>query len=262
MIPKVSVIMPSFNSSRHIEEAIESVLGQTYKNLELLVVDGGSSDETIQIISKLASEDKRLKLIKNINDRGPAHARQVGIDESMGEYIAFLDADDYWMIEKVEKQLDFMQKNQKEFTYTDYRSVNEEGRKTSCPIIMKDSYNLRQGLMYRGIGILTVMIEKKILSKEIISSRSKFAEDYFWWLLILKKGYVAYQFNYDSARYRVSKYSRSRNRYSHQLALWNIYKDSLNLSFVAAFCYYIFYMLNTIINKSRTMICSFIANKS
>lgn len=254
--------MPCFNSSRHIEEAVGSVLSQTFKNLELLVIDGGSSDQTIQIIRSLAAQDNRLRLINNINDKGPAHARQVGIEESMGDYIAFLDADDYWLPAKVEKQLKFMQDNHKEFSYTGYRSINEDGNNLSCPIIMKDSYNLRRGLMYRGIGILTVMIEKRILSKDIISSRSNFAEDYLWWLLLFKKGFVAYHFNYDSARYRIRIYSRSRNRYAHQLALWKIYKDLLNLSFLAAFCYYIFYMLNTIINKTRTLICSYISNKS
>jgi teichuronic acid biosynthesis glycosyltransferase TuaG len=260
MIPKVSVIMPSFNSYRHIEEAIHSVLNQTYQNLELLVIDGGSTDTTIELISKISSNDSRLVYINNTNDNGPAHARQSGIEISKGKYIAFLDADDYWLPEKIERQLKFMQDNNFKFSYTGYRSVDEDGNNLSCPVIMKDSYNLRRGLMYRGIGILTVMVERRILSKDIICSRSHFAEDYLWWLLILNNGCIAHHLNIDSARYRNSKNSRSSNRYDHQLSLWRIYRGTLSINFTKAFFYYAYYLLNTAFNKIRIYFCSKISN--
>ncbi len=261
MIPRVSVIMPTFNSCKHIEEAIHSVLNQTYKNLELLVIDGGSTDTTIKLISKISSHDNRLVYVNNTNDAGPAHARQVGIETSKGEYIAFLDADDYWLPEKIERQLKFMQNNNFKFSYTGYRSVDEDGNNLSCPIIMKESYNLRRGLMHRGIGILTVMIERRILSKDVICSRSHFAEDYFWWLLILNNGYVAHHLDIDSARYRNSKNSRSSNIYAHQLSLWRIYRGALSINFTKAIFYYTYYLLNTSVNKVRVYICSNISNK-
>ena len=261
MIPKVSVIMPSFNSYRHIEEAIHSVLNQTYQNLELLVIDGGSTDTTIELISKISSNDSRLVYINNTNDNGPAHARQSGIEISKGEYIAFLDADDYWLPGKIERQLKFMQDNNFQFSYTGYRSVDEEGSNLSCPVIMKGSYNFTRGLMYRGIGILTVMVERKILSKDVICSRSHFAEDYLWWLLILNNGYIAHHLNIDSARYRNSKNSRSSNRLYHQLSLWKIYRGTLGINFTKAFFYYSYYLINTAFNKTRIHICSYISNR-
>ena len=116
MIPKVSVIMPSFNSCRFIEDAVNSVLNQSYKNLELIVVDGGSNDSTIELINKISATDSRLVIINNINDDGPAHARQVGIEKSQGNYIAFLDADDYWLPEKTEMQINFMEDNNFNFS--------------------------------------------------------------------------------------------------------------------------------------------------
>ena len=261
MTPKVSVIMPAFNSYRNIEEAIHSVLSQTYLNFELLIIDGGSNDGTIKLISKISSNDSRVVCIKNINDTGPAHARQVGIEASKGEYIAFLDADDYWLPEKIEKQLKFMQDYNFKFSYTGYRSVDADGNNLSCPVIMKDSYNLRQGLMYRGIGILTVMVQREVLSQDVICSRSNFAEDYLWWLLILNNGFIAHHLDIDFARYRNSKNSRSSNRYAHQLSLWRIYRDTLHINFTKTFFYYAYYLLNTSFNKIRIYICSYISNR-
>ena len=259
-MPKVSVIMPSFNSDRNIEQAIKSVLNQTHHNLELIVIDGGSTDTTAQMIDQLSLIDSRIIFIHNTDDDGPAHARQVGIELSVGKYIAFLDADDYWLPEKIKEQLKFMENNDIKFSYTGYRSINDKGGNLSCPVIMKKTYDLRLGLMYRGIGILTVMIEKKILSKDIISSRSNFAEDYLWWLLILNKGYKAHLCNIDSARYRISKNSRSKNRYKHQLSLWKIYKENFSLSSHKAFFYYFYYFFNTAFNKIRIYFCSKISN--
>ena len=180
---------------------------------------------------------------------------------SRGHYIAFLDADDYWMPEKIEIQLKFMQDNNYKFSYTGYRSVDGDGSNLSCPVIMKESYNLRRGLIYRGIGILTVMVDKEILSKDVIDSRSNFAEDYLWWLLILNNGFIAHYLNIDSARYRKSKNSRSSNRYAHQLSLWRIYRNTLNINFTKAFFYYAYYLLNTAFNKIRIYLCSYISNK-
>ena len=253
---KVSVIMPSFNSSKHIREAVYSVLNQSYSDLELLIIDAGSTDGTVALIKQFSVDDKRVKYINNVDDDGPAHARQVGIQNSEGNYIAFLDADDYWLPDKVEKQINFMQEKDINFSYTCYRSIDENGTNLSCPILMRDSYNLKQALVGRGIGILTIMIEKSLLNDEIIQTRSDFAEDYLWWLLILKEGHIARQINIDGARYRKTKNSRSKNRISHQLSLWNIYRKQVQLSLITAFVYYTIYVINVSFSKLRVAVCS------
>ena len=97
MAQTVSVIMPAFNSGRCIHDAIRSVLQQRHCEFELLVVDGGSNDSTREVVHEYAETDKRVHLIDNTNDKGPAHARSIGIRNSTGEYVAFLDADDYWL---------------------------------------------------------------------------------------------------------------------------------------------------------------------
>ena len=107
-IPLVSVIMPSFNSGKHIEESVESVLAQDLENWELIIVDGGSSDNTLALILKKIKTSKKIKLVKSKKDYGPAHARSVGVEKSKGKYIAFLDADDTWDSNKLSSHLHFM----------------------------------------------------------------------------------------------------------------------------------------------------------
>jgi len=262
MNPKVSVIMPSFNSSKYIREAVCSVLNQSYVELELLIIDAGSTDGTVELIKQFSTEDNRVKYINNVDDEGPAHARQVGIQKCDGEYIAFLDADDFWLPDKTKKQLNSMQDNKISFSYTGYRSIDEDGENPSCPILMRESYNLKQALVGRGIGILTIMIEKILLNDEIIQTRSDFAEDYLWWLLILKQGHIAKHINIDSARYRKTKNSRSKNRFAHQLSLWNIYRKHVQLSLITAFVYYMIYVINVSFSKMRVALCSRYLNNS
>ena len=149
-----------------------------------------------------------------------------------------------------------MQENKTTFSYTGYRSIDEDGENLSCPILMRDSYNLKQALVGRGIGILTIMIEKSLLNDEIIQTRSDFAEDYLWWLLILKEGHIARQINIDGARYRKTKNSRSKNRFAHQLSLWNIYRKQVQLSLITAFVYYMIYVINVSLSKMRVAVCS------
>src|SRR5260370_41005098 len=127
-----SVVMPRFNSARYISEAIESVRGQSLKAFELLVVDGGSQDHTQGVIREISRQDSRIRLIKNDSDRGPAHARSIGIKQARGRYIAFLDADDYWLPEKLEYQVSFMSRTSAQFCFSRYPSVSENGHRLEC----------------------------------------------------------------------------------------------------------------------------------
>jgi teichuronic acid biosynthesis glycosyltransferase TuaG len=252
----VSVIMPSLNSECYIGEAIESVLSQTFCNFELIIIDGGSEDNTIDIIDKYMLQDDRIFFINNINDGGPAHARQVGIQSSKGDYIAFLDADDYWLPIKLEVQAEFMTSGNVEFSYTRYRSISDNGDNLGCPVIMRKIYTFKDAMLYRGIGTLTVMLRRDLLSEYVINSRSEFAEDYLWWLLILKDNHVAKLLNIDTARYRNRKNSRSKNKFLHQLSLWRMYRDLSQLNIILVFLYYNYYIINTVFYKSYVYICS------
>ena len=121
----VSIIMPSFNTGKYIVETIESVLEQTYKNWELIIVDDCSSDETDEIVSHFLA-DKRIRYLKNEKNKGAAFSRNKALREANGKWIAFLDSDDVWMPEKLEKQLLFMKKRGYFFSYTNYEEIDTE----------------------------------------------------------------------------------------------------------------------------------------
>ena len=121
----VSIIMPAYNSERYIEEAIKSVICQTYKEWELFVIDDGSTDSTAALVEAVALKDSRVKLVRLKFNQGVAAARNKGLELAKGRYIAFLDSDDLWLPQKLEKQIAFMDENNYSFTFHSYRHFQE-----------------------------------------------------------------------------------------------------------------------------------------
>ena len=124
----VSIITPSYNSLKFIAQTIESVISQTYQNLEMIVIDDNSPDKANEIIEEYCKKDSRIKLIKLEKNVGPSNARNKGIEESRGKYIAFLDSDDIWLPTKLEKQIKFMQDNDLAVTCSSYHTIDEDGK--------------------------------------------------------------------------------------------------------------------------------------
>lgn len=123
----VSIIMPSYNTEKYIFESIESVIAQTYKNWELLIIDDCSEDLTIQIIQKYLKVYPNIFLIQLEKNSGAAVSRNKGIEKANGEYIAFLDSDDLWEENKLEIQINFMKENNCAFSFTEYMEIDEMG---------------------------------------------------------------------------------------------------------------------------------------
>lgn len=257
MTAKISVVMPSFNSERHIGDAIRSLLKQTYSSFELIVVDGGSKDRTRTIVSQFALADPRVKLLENANDKGPAHARCIGIRASDGEFVAFLDADDYWLPSKLEEQVCFMRAQDVSFSYTLYRRVSDSGSSVGCVIPMRVRYDFHSALRHRGIGTLTVMLRRELLTEDIIARWMRAGgEEYLWWLLILKKGATARLLNADLARYRDTASSLSKNQIYTLKSVWRMYRDDIGLGVVEAANHYASYFVDSAIRKLRLIACS------
>lgn len=253
----VTVVMPAFDSGRHIEQAIQSVLSQSYSNWELLVVDGGSIDATRNIVRAYARIDHRIKLIENINDCGPAHARCTGIRGGMGDYIAFLDADDYWLPNKLQEQIGFMTANCENFCYSHYRSVSNDGTQVGCLVPMRFEFDFQAGLRHRGIGTLTVVIRRDLLTDDVISIwRKAGGEELLWWLLILKKGGRARLLPKDLARYRDTAGSLSKNRIYTLRSVWNMYRHDIGLGRFETASHYVSYLFDSAIRKIRIRMCS------
>jgi len=248
--------MPSFNSAQHIEKAIDSVCNQSLGSVELFVVDGGSKDGTRGLVRTIAATDRRVELIENDVDHGPAHARSEGIRRAKGRYIAFLDADDYWLPDKLQRQVSFMDSSGARFSYCRYRTVSGEGTRLGCLIPMRKSYTYFQALGHRGIGTLTVMIERSLLSDDVIRIwRRAGGEEYLWWLLVLRKGVTAHLLDLDLARYRNTPGSLSKNQLYTIRTIWSMYRNELNLPLFPASCYYASYITDVLIRKFRVWQC-------
>lgn len=258
----VSIVMPALNSSAYIECSINSVLNQSFQSWELLVIDGGSTDQTLSIINSFELADSRIRLINNLNDRGPAHARAEGIVNAKGKYIAFLDADDLWLPEKLSLQIEFMSKNNYSFSYTSYRKMDATGLLASCALSTHSSFNFISGLSRRGIGSPTVVISRDLFDSNILSAIGKsHGEETLWWLLILKKGVRAYGLLKPLALYRDTPYSLSKKVIRNQVTVWHSYRNELMVPPLFAFAAYFLYLSDVFIRRLRLRVCTYIRGK-
>jgi teichuronic acid biosynthesis glycosyltransferase TuaG len=258
----VSVVMPAYNSSTYIKQSINSVLQQSFKDWELLVIDGGSTDETLSIINEFAAIDTRIRLIHNLNDCGPAHARARGIKHAKGKYIAFLDADDLWLPEKLSLQIEFMYKNNYLFSYTSYRKMDATGLLATCPLSTHKSFNFYSGLSRRGIGSPTVVIRRDLFDSNILDTVGKsHGEETLWWLLILKKGIKAYGLIKPLALYRDTPYSLSKKVMRNQATVWHSYRNELNVPHLLTLLAYFSYLVDVFIRRLKLRVCTAIKGK-
>ena len=246
----ISIIMPCYNSGMYLEHAIQSVLDQSYSNWELLIIDGGSTDSSLECALAQQRSDARVKLILNPNDTGPAQARAFGINHAQGEVIAFLDADDVWLSEKLERQLRFMTDNSYDFTFTDYRTISSSGRVSSARLSGWRENSFNQYLRRRGIANSTVMVRKECISDQVLNAIDKrLGEDTLWWLLILKSGKKAYALKEVLALYRKVANSRSSFVLENQLAVWQMYRSELNLSLMRTIFSYAGYLVDVSVRR-------------
>ena len=141
---KVSIITPLYNSKKLVEDTIKSVIFQSYENWEMIIVDDCSKDNGTKIVEDFAKTDKRIKLIKLPKNSGGAVARNRAIKEAKGKYIAFLDSDDLWHPEKLEKQVKFMEENNYDFTYTWYEKMDEDGNLINEIVRSKDKTDYKK----------------------------------------------------------------------------------------------------------------------
>ena len=181
----VSIIMPTYNCGKFIGKTIESVVNQTYSNWELIISDDASSDNTEEVVRKYLS-DKRIKYIRFDTNKGAAEARNNSMKLAIGEYMAFLDSDDLWLPDKLEKQLTFMKKNNYNFTCTAYEQINEQNEKLNKVITPKIKANYNRILLDCPVGNSTVMYNVSNLGKFKVPNIRKRNDDALW-LQIIKK---------------------------------------------------------------------------
>ena len=227
--------MPAYNSARFIRESIGSVLAQTYTDWELLIVDDGSTDNTAEIIASF--QDERIHMMRNELNLGAALSRNKALREAKGKYIAFLDSDDLWLPEKLEKQLAFMQQNGYAFTFTDYRIINEDGTPQNKILHMPASLTYRQYCCNTAIGCVTVMIDKHMTGPfEMPDIRS--SHDMGLWLQIMKRGFTAYSLPECLASYRIVATSNTAKKWKAAKDVWRVYRDLEHMDIMtSAYCF-------------------------
>lgn len=220
----VSVVMPTYNCGRFIAESIESVLNQTMTDWELQIVDDCSTDDTYKIVSQYTSIYPNIHYYKLPQNSGPALARTEAIKRASGKYIAFLDSDDIWFPEKMEKQIAFMEENGAVFSCTAYLLMNENGEKlnTRCIPPARTNYQ-KMFYMADPIGNLTVMYDQELLGKYEVPRIQK-RNDYALWLRILHDVDYCYGMPETLALYRLRSGSVSRNKLQLLKYQWYLYR--------------------------------------
>jgi teichuronic acid biosynthesis glycosyltransferase TuaG len=218
--------MPAYNAAHFIEEAIDSVLSQHYTSLELIVVDDASTDNTAAIVSKQKSKHRGIILEKHQGNQGIAAARNQATELATGKYIAFLDSDDMWLPNKLQRQVDFMQLTGASVSCTSYIASYPSGRQKV--VRAKPSTTYSRLLRGNTIGNLTGMYDVDLVGK--LYQKPKPHEDYIMWLEVAKQGAEIAGMSDVLATYRVREQSVSASKARAALWVWSIYRDELKMS--------------------------------
>lgn len=221
----VSIITPLYNCEDLLEETLKCVLNQTYKNWEMLLVDDCSTDNSAKIAKEYEKKDKRFKYIKLKENSGAAIARNTALENSKGRFIAYLDSDDTWKLEKLEKQVNFMLQNNYGFTCTDYEKI-DENNKSLKTIKIPERVNYNLYLRNTIIQTVGVMVDTEITGKEVlVMPNIRRRQDAATWCQILKAGYDCYEVPEVLSNYRVVKNSLSSNKFKAVKGTWTLYRD-------------------------------------
>lgn len=240
-MPRVSVITPLHNGSAYIEECLDSVQAQSFSDYEHLVIDNMSTDAGPDIVADRAREDGRVKLLRNDQKAGAASTRNVGLAAAQGRYAAFLDCDDAWASEKLERQVALMEREKLAFSWTAYDIVDEDGQPIRRQrVVEAASYN---DILFKRttIGCLTAMIDLEALGP-VTMADGDVHEDFCLWMDVLQiarsKGLGWSGLNDPLARYRVHKGGKSANKISALGMHWRSCRGHLGLSLpIAGFCF-------------------------
>ena len=244
---KISIIVPMYNAEKFIGKTIESVLAQTYQNWEMLIMNDVSTDNSLAIVSLYAKKDERIKIVNTEKNVGVVKGRNFLIDLASGKYIAFLDADDYWHNEKLEKQIKFMKEKNASISCTEYTRVKENEEKIN-DVIIKEEISYNDMLKNNYLGCLTVIYDAKKIGKRYFKELEK-NEDYVLWLEIVKDVNTIYGLKENLAYYRVLDNSRSSNKVKTAKVRWEIYRKIEKLSLLKSIYYFLHYAIRAVLKN-------------
>ncbi|RYJ39877.1 Glycosyl transferase family protein [Flavobacterium anhuiense] len=220
----VSILTPTYNTEKFIRATIESVQNQTYKNWEMILVDDASTDQTVSVIEEFVQNDSRIKLFKLDKNSGNGFARNAALDKASGKYIAYLDSDDLWRSDKLEKQIQFLKINNLHFTFSYYDSIDEEGNSLKRRVESPNPLTYKQLFFCNYVGNLTAIYDAEYFGRIKLESTQK-RQDWRIWLTILKQIKTAEAIPEPLAFYRIRKNSISSSKFKLIKHNFGVYRE-------------------------------------
>lgn len=246
----VSVIMPAYNSEAFISEAIRSVMEQTYTNWELLVIDDASSDSTCKVIQKFSRADDRIHILRNDSNQGTHQTRNKGIEAASGDFIAFLDADDLWKPEKLEKQLKILSSNTIAACFSSYELISEDGKPLNKKVEALPVLTYHKLLKANYVGNLTGIYNTKVLGKVYCPEIRK-RQDWALWLKVIEEGGPMEGILDCLAIYRIREDSISQNKLEMLRYNFRVYNHVLGYGLLRSFWRMLIFLNEQFFVKSR-----------
>ncbi|MEN2414525.1 glycosyltransferase family 2 protein [Flavobacterium mesophilum] len=246
----VSIIVPTYNTEKFIRQTIESVQNQTYSNWEMILADDASTDKTVVIIEEFAQKDSRIKLFKLPENKGNGFARNTALEKATGKYIAYLDADDLWFPEKLEKQIQFLKANNLHFTFSFYDSIDEEGNDLNRRVESPNPLTYKELFFCNYVGNLTAIYDADYFGKIILETSQK-RQDWRIWLTILKQIKIAKPVPEPLAFYRIRKDSVSSSKFKLIKHNFGVYREFHGYNFVFSVLLMIRFLYTQLIVKKQ-----------
>lgn len=249
MDDKTSIIVPVYNAQAFLAETIRAVQAQEETDWELLLVDDCSTDGSRQLIEKYAEADQRIRLVLQEKNYGAAAARNRGVDEAQGRYIAFLDADDLWRPRRLSAELAYMKKLDAGFVFSGYEFADENGVGMGKVVRVPKTLNYRQALKNTTIFTSTVLFDTEKLPKELIKMPLVKSEDTAAWWNILRHGYTAYGLDENLVLYRRSTGTLSSDKLEAIRRIWKLYRKVEGLGLFYSLYNFMFYAVRAVLRR-------------
>ena len=248
MRPEVSIVTPVYNAEKYIEETMDSVRAQTFEDWELLLMEDGSTDQTALTIQTYLERtgDKRIRLIRMEKNGGAARARNQGVIEARGRFVAYLDADDLWVPEKLEHQLTFMKERRAAFGFTGYEFADENGKGLGKIVRVPETIDYAEALKNTTIFTSTVAFDLEKISKEELEMPAIKSEDTALWWRVLRSGRLAYGLDENLVKYRRAGKTLSSNKLEAIRRIWNLYRKAEGMSIPGSAYHFCFWAVRAV----------------
>ena len=246
----VSIITPTFNAEKYIQDTLQSVLNQSYQNWEMILIDDASTDQTVKIIKDFAEKDARFKLSELSKNSGNGFARNVALEKATGQYIAFLDADDLWFPMKLEKQIQYLKANNLPFTFSFYDCIDEDGKLLNRRIEAPLNLTYNELFFCNYVGNLTAIYDADYFGKITLEATQK-RQDWRLWLTILKQIQFTKPVPEPLAFYRIRKNSISSSKFKLIKHNFGVYREFHGFNFVFSVLLMTRFLFTQLIIKTR-----------